>query len=189
MPSTAPRSHPHSAQVSGLSQPATAISEQGGLPLWRLGKSLRNGGPGWWFLSCHGGAGATTLNNAIQGGMDAGRYWPVPDPPAYTNVVLVARSHAGGLTAAQLAARQWASGSLPTVRVLGLAVVADAPGRRPKVLRDLQGLIAGGVPRVWDLPWIEELRLGAPVSAIQLPAAFTTMAVDLQTFVTGGSHA
>lgn len=125
----------------------------------------------------------------ITSGVDAGRYWPVPDAPAVANVVLVTRSHANGLRQAQAAAWQWASGALPTVRLLGLAVIADAPGRRPKPLRDLLQLIAGGVPQVWDLPWVEELRLGDPPEQIQFPAAFSSMAADLEKTVTGGTHA
>jgi hypothetical protein len=75
-------------------------------------------------------------------------------------VVLVARTHASGLRAAQAAARQWASGALPTVRLLGLIAVADAPGKRPRALRELLELISGGVPQTWELPWVEALRLG-----------------------------
>nr|WP_285494590.1 DUF6668 family protein [Actinomadura sp. NBRC 104425] len=124
----------------------------------------------------------------VRGGMASGQYWPVPDPPAYANVVLVARGHAGGLRAAQAAARQWAGGGLPTVRVVGLVVVADAPGRRPKPLRELLHLISGAFPQVWELPWVEALRLGEPPDQIQLPSAFSELAADLQRIVTGGTH-
>jgi hypothetical protein len=148
----------------------------------------RGTGPTWWFLGCHGGAGTTTLTAAVPGGMDAGRYWPVPDPPTFAYVVLVARGHAGGLQAAQAASRQWASGTLPTVRLLGLAVVADAPGRRPKPLREFLQLISGGLPRVWDLPWVEALRLGDPPDQVPLPRPFPALAADLHHIVTGGAR-
>lgn len=161
----------------------------GDLPARPLGPVAYPGLPAWWFLGCHGGAGATTLSAAVPGGSDAWRYWPLPDPPATTNVVLVARSNASGLRAAQGAARQWASGALPTVRLIGLAVIADAPGRRPRPLRELLELISGGVPRVWDLPWVEALRLGDPPDQIRLPAPFSALAADLHQLVPGGPHA
>jgi hypothetical protein len=127
---------------------------------------------------------------AIPGGVDAGRWWPICDPPAFVRVVLVARSDAHGLRAAQTAAWQWSSSShLRSVRLLGLAVIAEAPGRRPKPLRDLLTLISGGVPKVWDLPWVEELRLGDPPDQIQMPAPYTVLASDLYTLMTGGNRA
>lgn len=183
-PAPSPPQHPAQQQ-----SPIVQVPEQSWPPIQRLGDVLRGGGPPWWFMGCHGGAGVTTLTAAISGGIDAGRYWPVPDPPAATNVILVARSHAGGLRAAQAAAWQWASGALPTVRLLGLAVIADAPGRRPKPLKDLLNLISGGVPCLWELPWVEDLRLGAPPGEAALPPAFAAMAADLQKIVTGGTHA
>ncbi|GLZ12635.1 hypothetical protein Acsp04_28700 [Actinomadura sp. NBRC 104425] len=162
---------------------------QGPPPTSQLGLFRYSGpGPAWWFTSCHGGAGTSTVAGIVRGGMASGQYWPVPDPPAYANVVLVARGHAGGLRAAQAAARQWAGGGLPTVRVVGLVVVADAPGRRPKPLRELLHLISGAFPQVWELPWVEALRLGEPPDQIQLPSAFSELAADLQRIVTGGTH-
>ena len=98
----------------------------------------------WWWLGVHGGAGVTTLERAVAGGRDAGLAWPVSvESPA---VVLVARSSANGIQAAQNAARQWASGMVPGVDLLGLVVVADAPGRRPGVLRNLVRLVPAPRP-------------------------------------------
>ena len=146
--------------------------------------------PASWWLGCHGGAGTSTLAAALPSGADAGRYWPVLDPPAVTRVVLVARTHAYGLRAAQMAARQWASGMLPGhVQLLGMVVIADAPGRLPKPLRELLRLISGGVPRTWELPWVEALRLGDPPGQIQLPAPFEELAHSLHQIVSGGNDA
>ena len=120
-------------------------------------------GPAWWWLGVHGGAGVTTLELAVPGGRDAGRAWPsseVPQP-----VVLVARSSANGLKAVQNAAQQWASRMVTGVELLGLVVVADAPGRRPRVLRDLVNLVSGAVPRLWEIPWVEQWRLGESPAA------------------------
>jgi hypothetical protein len=115
----------------------------------------------WWWLGCHGGAGVTSLGAAVPGGADASRCWPL-SAAGRQRIVLVARSHPTGLHAAQLAARQWASGVLPGVELLGLVVVSDAPGRLPPPLRDLVRLVSGGVPRTWTVPWSEAWRLGQP---------------------------
>jgi hypothetical protein len=165
-----------------------AVPARGGLPLRRLGP-LPASAAMWWFLGCHGGAGSSTLTTAVgRGSMDAGRYWPVPDSPGVTNVVLVARSHAHGLRAAQTAVSQWASGQVPAVRLLGLAVVADAPGKRPRPLRELLELVSGAFPRVWDLPWVEALRLGDPADQTALPESFSALAIDLHELITGASR-
>src|SRR5690625_7783755 len=71
--------------------------------------------------------------------------------------------HAHGLLATQTAATKWASGAVD-VDLLGLVLVADAPGRLSRPLRDLARLVSGGLPRVWNLPWIEAWRLGEPPS-------------------------
>jgi hypothetical protein len=126
---------------------------------------------------------------AIPGGTDAGRYWPLPLAPGVSRVVLVTRDHAAGLRAARGAAWQWGSGQLPGVQLLGLAVVASAPGRRPKPLRDLLQVAAGGFPRVWDLPWVEALRLGDPADQVALPGAFEVLATDLRALTFGDAHA
>jgi hypothetical protein len=115
---------------------------------------------GWWWLGVHGGAGVTTLEQAMPGGRDSGRAWPVATQPQ--PVVLVARSSASGMAAAQNAVQQWASGMVAGVDLLGLVVVADAPGRRPRVLQDLVRLVSGAVPRLWEIPWVEPWRLGEP---------------------------
>jgi len=64
-----------------------------------------------------------------------------------------------GLTAARRATTQWASGAAGTLRLLGLVVIADAPGRLPRPLAHFIDLVGGGVPRIWRWPWIEQLRL------------------------------
>lgn len=133
-----------------------------------------------WFVGCHGGAATTTLANLVKGGADAGRYWPIPESGAPARVVLVARSNSAGLAAAQAAARQWALGSLnDQVELLGLAVVADAPGRLPKPLRDHLDLVAGAVPAVWFLPWVDALRLGGALDQRSVPAPYRVFMSDL----------
>ncbi|WP_404800486.1 DUF6668 family protein [Actinomadura montaniterrae] len=145
-------------------------------------------GPGVWLSSCHGGAGTSTLAALIPRSMSAGRYWPTPPFPGQASVLLVARSHASGLCAIQAAARQWAAGVLPNVRLLGLVVIADAPGKRPKPLSDLVQLISGGVPRLWQLPWVEALRLGVPPEQVRLPSAYSQLVKDLERIVSSERH-
>ncbi|WP_346657069.1 DUF6668 family protein [Streptomyces sp. ICN441] len=160
-------------------QPGGVTAPPQGLPL----QSAR--GARWWWLGCHGGAGVTSLSAVVPGGSDAARCWPVPPMGPLQRVVLVARSHASGLLAAQLAGRQWASGSVPGVEVLGLVVVADAPGKLPAPLRDLQKLVSGGFPRTWTVPWAESWRLGRPpVDAV--PRELARLARDLQTLTESG---
>ncbi|WP_093804079.1 DUF6668 family protein [Streptomyces sp. Wb2n-11] len=145
-----------------------------GLPLRSVQRPAR-----WWWLGCHGGAGVTSLSAAAPGGTDAFRYWPLPVAGLpLQRVVLVARSNAAGLQAAQLAARQWASGAVPGVQVEGLVVVADSPGRLPAPLRDLSRLVSGGVPRTWTVPWMEAWRLGEPPAAT-VPRELAGLARDL----------
>lgn len=175
---TAPAPRP---VVAAPSRPATGGAHAGFPVSWLpIGVTAP-----WWYVGCHGGAGTSTLALATAGGADAGRHWPVSREPGGSSVVLVTRDHAAGLRAAQGGALQWASGAPVGVSLLGLAVVASAPGRRPKPLRDLIQLVAGAFQHVWELPWVEPLRLGDPADQIDLPPAFTGMAADLCSLTTG----
>lgn len=159
-------------------------------PASSLGLAAYSGpGPAIWFSSCHGGAGASTLAALFPFGRSAGRYWPIPQPPGQARVLLVARTHASGLSAAQAAIRQWATGSLPEVRLLGLVAVADAPGKLPKPLKELLRLISGGVPQVWELPWVEALRLGDPPDQAKLPSVYARLPQDLKYLISEDAHA
>lgn len=114
-----------------------------------------------WWVGVHGGAGESTLQRLVDGSRAGDHAWPVcaPDP---VPTVLVARTHASGLQAAQRALAEWAAGGID-VDLLGLVLVADAPGRLPRPLRDLARVVGGGAPRCWQLPWVEAWRLGGPV--------------------------
>jgi hypothetical protein len=134
-----------------------------------------------WWVGVHGGAGETTLARLLEGSSAAGHAWPVPAPSTRSDrpvVVLVARTHASGLRAAQAAATEWAAGDVP-VRLLGLVLVADAPGRLPRPLRDFARLVAGGVPAVWHLPWHEPWRLGEPIDPRSAPRAARALLDEL----------
>lgn len=119
-----------------------------------------------WLVGAHGGAGESTLAGLDDSWAAAGHSWPSGPssglPRTVYQTVIIARSHLAGLQAAQAAAQQWASGQVPSVQLLGLIIVADAPGRLPRPLRELQQVISGGVPRTWTVPWVEAWRAASP---------------------------
>ena len=116
----------------------------------------------WFVLGVHGGAGESTLEALLPAARAADHTWPLsPDPRRPARVLLVARTSHSGLLAAQHALRDWASGAV-TAELLGLVLMADAPGRLPKQLRLLAGLVASAAPRIWKLPWQAQWRLGQP---------------------------
>jgi hypothetical protein len=134
-----------------------------------------------WWLGVHGGAGESTLEQLLEDSRAAGHCWPVCAPGIATlpRVVLVARTNAHALRAAQLAATEWA-GETVRADLLGLVLIADAPGRLPRALRDLAELVAGGVPRVWQLPWVEGWRQGQAASRHRGPRALRALLSDLE---------
>jgi len=160
-------------QVAGVAPP------RGGLPQRRI--DVARATVAVWWVGTHGGAGESTLEQLLEGSRAMSHAWPNTDDDTseLPAVVLVARTSARGLRSAQLAATQWASGSVP-VKLLGLALIADAPGRLPKPLRDFAQIVAGGVPRVWRLPWVEPWRLGNPVSAQTAPNSVTAFLDELR---------
>lgn len=137
-----------------------------------------------WWLGVHGGAGESTLSATVAGSRSAGHAWPTANDGSISNVVLVARSNANGLAAAQRAATEWASGSLPMVRLLGLVIVADSRGKLPKPLRDLAQVVSGGVPQVWQVPWVEEWRLGEPFNLDSSPKEVRALAASVTALIT-----
>lgn len=76
-------------------------------------------------VGAHGGAGATSLA-AIDPELlfDCGAAWP--STHGKQACILVARTSARGLHAAQTALQQWAAAETPSVDVLGLVLIADA---------------------------------------------------------------
>lgn len=134
----------------------------------QLGRfTTRTAGPFW--LGAHGGAGETTLAQLL-GGIQCHHRWPAPEAGAPAPVVvLVARQDHAGLEAARSAAQDWAAGGHPEVVLAGLVVIAAAPGKTPRVLRGRTRVTAGGVPRTWTVPWIDDLHLTGTVAPDRLP--------------------
>ncbi|MFI6575233.1 DUF6668 family protein [Nocardiopsis sp. NPDC050513] len=134
----------------------------GGLPLREVTRHAR-----LWWVGAHGGAAESTLARLFSESAESHHSWPksaTGHDNADIPVVLTARTHLDGLRSAQEALTQWASGQVPGVRLLGLALVADAPGKLPKPLRDYARLVGGGAPRVWNVSWIEQWRTDPPGS-------------------------
>lgn len=160
---------------------ALAPPSRGGLPLWRPNELPT---AAWWWVGCHGGAGTTTLHQEVGAGAESGiRGWPTRADGGRTHVVLVTRTHARGLTAAQTVARQWAAGHAGNVELLGLVAVADAPGRLPKALRESLRFVAGGVPRLWRIPWVEGWRSVEPSRGGPSIRETAKLAADLERLV------
>ena len=138
-----------------------------------------------WWLGVHGGAGETSLAALVPDWLAAEHTWPQTLGGA--RVVLTARSNMRGLRAAQAAATQWAAGLVPGVEVVGLVIVADAPGRLPRPLREFSQIVGGGVPRTWTLPWIEAWRLGEPPALSDAPREVRRLVDDLAAVVRPGA--
>jgi hypothetical protein len=69
--------------------------------------------------------------------------------------------------------------------VIGLVLVADAPGRLPKPLAELRHLVSGAYPHVWDVPWVEAWRQGDPPGARNTPKEVGRMAEVLRSLTSG----
>lgn len=132
------------------------VNVTGGLPI--VPTSV--GEPGFlWVIGAHGGAGTTTMAKLLNAG-DAGTSWPHPLNPQ--KALIVARSNYSGLRAAQKVAIQWVSGEVPAIDLVGLIIVPDSGGKRPKELRDLTRLVSGAFPAVFTLEWVEKWRTAEP---------------------------
>ncbi len=143
----------------------------------RLAEVTVTDGAPVWVVGAHGGAGESTVADLL-GGVATAHRWPRRVDPA--PVLLVARTHATGLRRAQLAMRSWAAGQTPAVRLLGLLLVADAPGRLPKQLEHTAQTLGGGVPHVWRMPWVEDLRV-LPAAEIRPPRQVTKVLAEIHT--------
>jgi hypothetical protein len=162
------------AGQSGVDLPAGAER----LPLLNLGRE--DDGVALWWVGVHGGAGESTLEEIFGGSRAAGHRWPVAPPGTPpVAVVLVARTDARGLRAAQGAMRDLQTLGLK-LRLLGLVLMADAPTRSPRALRDLARVVSGGVPRVWSMPWVESWRAGEVPSRANSPRQAERLLADLR---------
>lgn len=125
-------------------------------PVWTEALSASAPHPVMWMLGAHGGAGASTLAQTWAPAGDARGGWPAKDQ--YPHVVVVARTHRVGLTAAHTLLRQAAADLAPGCTVLGLVTIADQPGRLPTTLSRQLDTVEGLAPAVWRLPFLDAYR-------------------------------
>ncbi|MBU8867879.1 DUF6668 family protein [Paenarthrobacter aromaticivorans] len=140
------------APLKGMVEPDTAD---------RLATRAMSGTAALWVVGSHGGAGESRTAEMLKDARPTGHCWPVLQGGSTPRVLLVCRADMRGLTTVQSALTQWVSGAAPSVELIGLAVLADAPGKTPKALRDFTAIVGGGAPRLWTLPWVEAWRHGA----------------------------
>jgi hypothetical protein len=115
-----------------------------------------------WVIGLHGGAGVSTLVDLIgDSARDGLRSWPQPWNPPASRSVIVARTHQQGLQLAATAAREWASGALPWINLLGLVLVDDGP-RPAGQLKDQLTQLAHMTPTCWRIGWHEPWRIEPP---------------------------
>lgn len=166
-------------------KPASVTAPQDGVPVPdqadRLPQRKTPHGATVWWLGVTGGAGESTLASLARGSRSADHAWPIPENRgSLCRVALVARTNYAGLAAAQRAAIEWASGVLgDAVRVDGLVLIPDMPGRMPKELRHLAQVVSGGLPHTWSLPWVDAWRFGPLDPAADLPKEFHALLADL----------
>lgn len=145
--------------LTGAALPQKGIPEPDAAD--RLPRRYVSGSASLWIVGVHGGAGESAVTRLIDGSRSTQHTWPAfEDTGMPPRVLLVCRSNMDGLESARRALIEWTSPQPPEVELLGLAVLADSPGKLPKVLRDLETIIGGGAPRLWHLPWVEAWRTG-----------------------------
>lgn len=136
----------------------------------------------WAWLGVHGGAGVTTLTEAVPGGLECLGGWPTVRDPGV--VVLVCRTHVRGLLAALDTAQAWTAGRVgEDVLLAGVVAIADAAEDLQRSQREALTLLGGLVPHLWRIPWIPHLRVARPNTGTELAThpAFTALAHDLST--------
>jgi hypothetical protein len=171
--------NPTPPPATGVTAPLPGVPEPDSTD--RLPRRAVTGTAPLWIIGTHGGAGETRISELIASARTAGHAWPVLEeekqPP---RVLLVCRSDIRGLTTAQNALIEWASKASPRVDLLGLAIMADTPGKLPKPLKDFATIVGNGAPRHWLLPWVEEWRYNAPYSPKREYQRFLT---DISTLI------
>ncbi len=139
----------------GPQEPLTNVPAPtgGGLPTEQV-----TGDPLLWVVGVHGGSGASTVAALLgEDALELPQHLPMTATGAPApRVLLTARTHATGLHYAAWMASHWATGDTGVV-LLGLVVLDDAP-RLPPVLISEVKRVAGMVPALWHLPWVEAWR-------------------------------
>ncbi|MFD4813720.1 DUF6668 family protein [Streptomyces sp. NPDC058417] len=120
------------------------------------------------WVGAHGGAGVTSLATAL-GGVDVGIRWPDPARGEPGRIMVVARTNAAGIQAASTVLDALRVGSHPDgLQMLGVVLVADAPGRLPLSLAQ-RARVLGSAVTVHRVPWIPSWRLGSRTAHLPRP--------------------
>lgn len=170
-----------SVALRGPRTPAPASSRDELPPVRAYGEgraprheALSEDGIGW--IGAHGGAGATTLTRLL-GGTDIGCRWPDARLAEPARVMLVGRTNMEGLRAVSRALHALREGRHPAgMRLVGVVLLADAPGRLPVQLTGRIRLLRSVAP-VHRVPWIPAYRLG------EMPKRLPKQLVRLSTMV------
>ena len=130
-----------------------------------------------WVVGMHGGAGASTVTALLTASAASGderqvlelreQLPAVPSGFSAPRVLLVCRTHITGLTATARLAQHWAT-SRAGIHLLGVAVLDDAPKLPPVLITEVRRL-AGMVPALWHLPWVEAWRTEIDLHLDALP--------------------
>ncbi|MFG2514739.1 hypothetical protein [Streptomyces sp. NPDC048584] len=135
---------------------------------------------GW--VKAHGGAGASSLAETL-GGVDVGARWPEPAQGEPRRIMLVGRTSARGLRAVSRALGALKDGKAPPgIDLLGVVLVADAPGRLPLgLLRRIR--VVRSVTHVHRVPWIPAWRTGGQPKYLprQLGSLADVVGIDTRT--------
>ncbi|WP_194829288.1 DUF6668 family protein [Nocardia sp. XZ_19_231] len=156
----------HAPSSAGRSGPAglNVPTEKEQRPVWHKPLSQTRPHPAFWLLGAHGGAAVSTLDRAWAPAADALGGWPAAD--SYPNVVICARTHRAGLSAAHVLLRQAAAHQIGQARLLGLVTVVDHDGSLPATLRRQLELVEELAPQAWRVPFIPDFRC---LSITQMP--------------------
>lgn len=142
--------------------------------------------PQVWWLSCHGGAGTTTLAYLTGIGRDLGQQSPTRDfaALAHVGVVLVCRESAAGAKAASHTLGAITRLHHPP-RLLGLAVVAAEDKRSSREVAERIGLLEVNMPRLWRIPFVREYLAVDDPARVGAHPAIQDLAAELGSLLPG----
>lgn len=112
--------------------------------------------------------------------MDLTGQWPDPTSGDPATVALVCRSNTAGLDAAGRLLHQWAASAVLGLHVVAVVVVADAPSRPSRAVRERVGDLKAVVGDVFTMPWVNEWR-DNPYTSNEDAAAIGQQIVELTT--------
>lgn len=109
---------------------------------------------GLWIVGAHGGSGESVI-----AGLDP--QWEAASHcfPDEGNLLVCCTTSAYGLERGRMALQQHMSGFAGRGRLIGLALVANTPGKTPKELRRLKGIVQSLAPATVEIPFDKSLRL------------------------------